>query len=433
MNLVFVSPFTNIGPTKSLWILKCAILDFFKRLTSTSWKRSYDLTLLTIRCILGVTFVGVIISDFVECRPFNNYYQVLPDPGGQCRQGYVQLITMASCNVLTDLLLVLFPVPIILRSHMPVKKKVQLVLLFSLSLGVVGVTLYRVPHIIWQDGSQQIRSLLASVELLFATAAANALVLGSFVRDRGVKKARYRHGSITGESIDGSAWSQRRPTIHRNWGSDEDLVRDLGFGADRELRSKNRGGSDDEPRFTPAPLAKLSHDMNNWRFPRGQRSPGEQSEDSLLPLQATRSNNTNTTNTPTPRRVSFFDVGGLLGDDQSYSTRDRDRDSFQSNVDPLSPHSLLATQNYHKPRNTSHDLPTPTIPAGASGLRRGSQALIQDLGGLWSPFSTKSPRSRGSPTGTELSTIPQHTRQPSWDTPDYRGGPILSDPGGLLR
>lgn len=312
---------------------------------------------------------------------------------------------------------------------MSVKRKVQLVLLFSLSLGVVGVTIYRVPHVIWQNGNQQLRSLLASIELLFATAAANALVLGSFVRDRGVKKARYRHGSITGESIDGSAWSQRRPTLHPNWGSDEDLVRDLGLGADRELRSKNRGGSDDEPRFTPAPLANLTHDMNNWRFPRKQRSPGEQSDDSLQPLQATRSNTTNTTSTPTPRRVSFFDVGGLLGDEQSYNARDRDGDSFQSNADPMSPHSLLATHNYNK----SHDLPTPTIPAGATGLRRGSQALLQDLGGLWSPFSAKSPRPKASPTGTELTTISQHTRAPSWDTPDYRGGPILSDPGGLLR
>lgn len=143
---------------------------------------------------------------------------------------------MACCNVITDLLLVFFPVPIILRSHMNTKKKIQLVMLFSLSLAVVIVTLYRVPHVIWAQGSQQTRSLLASVELFFATTAANALVLGSFVRDRGVKKMKFRRTSVAADSIDQS--SNRRPTIHRQWGSDEDLVRDLGLGVDSEIREE---------------------------------------------------------------------------------------------------------------------------------------------------------------------------------------------------
>ncbi|TQS31955.1 hypothetical protein Golomagni_07747, partial [Golovinomyces magnicellulatus] len=89
----------------TLWILKNTILEFFRRLTGVTWERSYQTTLIVIRWILIITFCAVVISDLAECQPFNHYWQLSPDPGGQCRQGYVQLLTMAVCNIVTDLLL----------------------------------------------------------------------------------------------------------------------------------------------------------------------------------------------------------------------------------------------------------------------------------------------------------------------------------------
>ncbi|KAF7529425.1 hypothetical protein G7054_g9873 [Neopestalotiopsis clavispora] len=420
---------TRILYAATLWILKSAILEFFKRLTATSWKRSHDFTLLFIRCTLVLTFIGVIVSDLAECRPFSHYYQVLPDPGGQCRQGYVQLLTMAACNVITDSMLVIFPVTIILRSHMSVKRKVQLTLLFSLGLGVVGTTAYRVPHIIWQDGSQQIRSLLASVELLFATAAANALVLGSFVRDRGVKKAKFRYGSITGESINESEpMSRRRPTI-RHWGSDDDLIRTLGLRAERALRREyDRDWDDTAPQYTPAPLARVPEGMRNWQFPKRRRSVAEMSDEFLLTTGDGHSMSRSTTET-TPRKVSFFDVGGLLDEEQRPQHGTQWRESFNSSIDPLSPVSPYSALS-------PHNMPTPSVPAASSGMRRGSQALLQDIGGLLTPTQSQSPRpSRPSPEvsprTTELQSISHLRRGPAF-AQDYRNQPELKDPGGLL-
>ncbi|KAI0022745.1 hypothetical protein F4780DRAFT_732835 [Xylariomycetidae sp. FL0641] len=378
-----------------------AILEFFRRLTVITWKRSHEITLTLIRCTLVATFVAIVISDLAECQPFNHYWQVMPDPGGQCRQGYVQLVTSATGNILTDLLLVCFPVPIILTSHMGPKKKFQLTLLFSMSLGPVACTAYRVTHVLWQDGNQQTRSLLASVELLFATAAANTLVLGSFVRDRGTKKRRYKHGSIATDSLDRG--SIRGLTLHRHWGSDENLVRELGLGVDRELR----GESEATRRFSPAPVA----DLGNWQFPQRSYSTSGRSDDSLLgrhPLQSpSRSNST-----MTPRRVSFFDVGGLLDSDTTQSGRD----SLTSSQDPPSPYSA----------------PSPTFPASTSGFRRGSQTILNDLGGLLHSFNSR--QSRSSPKlGTELQPIPQHPREPAYGPHDDRSTPVLVDVGGLLK
>ncbi|KAI0399382.1 GPCR protein, PTH11-type [Xylaria palmicola] len=392
----------------TLWILKLAILDFFKRLTSTFWRRSHDVTLNILRCILILTFTAVLIANLAECHPFGHYWQVLPDPGGQCRQGYVQLITMATSNIMTDIVLVIFPVPIILTSHMGPKKKLQLTLLFSLSLGPVGTTIYRLVYVFHSHGSQQTRSLLASVELLFATTAANALVLGSFVRDRGTKKVKYRADSVAGDSMDRT--STRRPTIHRHWGSDEDLVRDLGLGPHHSFRGKE----EEQPSRLASGSAQIAR-MRNWQFDQPSAISPTRGDDALLHndhiATSSQSNSTNT-----PRRVSFMDAGALLEVETSDTTLRSTRDSFNSSQDPLSPYRAT---------------PSPTMVASGTGLRRGSQTLLQDLGGLLRPFQPKRARTPGN--GTELQPIPQHPHEPAYEIQEYRGGPVLVDAGGLLK
>ncbi|KAL1873796.1 hypothetical protein VTK73DRAFT_759 [Phialemonium thermophilum] len=398
----------------TLWILKDTIVEFFRRL-NVSWDRSYERTLKFIRLALLATFIAVIISDLAECHPFRHYWQVQPDPGGQCRQGYAQLLTLAVCNVLTDLLLVIFPIPIIIRSGLNVKRKIQLVLLFSLSLAVVAVTVYRVPHIIEDHGSQRSRSLYASVELLFATAAANALVLGSFVRDRGVKKMRFKYGSMPGGSVDRSSVSEaRRPTLNKHWGSLEDLARDTGYGVQPELRASESASG---RRYgTPRTANGVTDDLNDWRFPSQKRLSAARSDDALLPrddLQLSR-----TDSSATPRKVSFFDVGGLL-DDQGPSRRA----SLVSGTDVTSPRTI----------------PSPSVPASTTGLRRGSTAFLQDIGGILSPHSPRSPHSlpNRSKNAVEMQPLQRPSRgsnylYPISTTTDDHNNLVLRDPGGLL-
>jgi hypothetical protein len=287
---------------------------------------------------------------------------------------------------------------------MKIKRKMQLTLLFSLSLGVVGVTIYRVPNVIWSHGRQQYRSLLASVELLFAFTAANALVLGSFVRDRGVKKKKFRRTSLA-DSFDRSSGA-RRPTLHRQWGSDEDLVRDVGITLNPELRNAPKGGA-----AQPAPIAgSLGDDIATWQFPKRQNSSTERSDDSLLSARDLAKQES----LANPRRVSFFDVGGLLEDAVGTSSSSYRRESHSSNVDPLH----------------THHVPSAALPAGSSGLRRGSSALLQDLGGLLTPKTSNAtqPKSRN---GTELQTIPQSRHEQTYNM-HGKPNPVLNDPGGLL-
>lgn len=359
-----------------------------------------------IRWFLAITFIAVVLADITECQPITHYWQVVPDPGAKCRQGYAQLLTMGTVNVLTDLLLVLFPIPIIITSKMGVKRKIQLVLLFAGSLLPAGTTLFRIPNIIDRNGAQQYRSLLASVEILFATAVANALVLGSFVRDKGVKKKRWKFGSMS-DSIERT--TSRRPTAVRHWGSDEDLVRDLGLGVDPELREAAT-----LPR--PAPMAVAGNAPvkpkglhSEWEF------PGERRSDTSDEMDLMKIPEEDPADVLTPRKVSFFDVGGLLENDlprrvSSTKTTDTDGES-----------SLQGSQSAW-----SHEQGLSPAPA-----RRGSSALLQDIGGLLGPRRSQPNRSY------ELQTIHQaHQESPELSPTNLSRQPTthsLQDVGGLLK
>ncbi|KAA6410525.1 MAG: integral membrane [Lasallia pustulata] len=310
-----------------LWVAKFTVSEFLKRLTEQVWRRSYQIGLQFIRWFLVLTFIGVVIATLSECHPFTHYWQVVPDPGPQCRQGYAQLITMGASDVITDLLLIVFPIPIIIRSAMPMKRKISLVLLFSLSAILIGITVYRVTATVSRHSNQQFRSLLASLEILAAAAVSNALVLGSFVRDRGVKKQRFRFGSTSGSDMDRPDLTRRGTLTAMTWGSDSDLVGDLGIRLGPEFSNPHAC----LPR--PAPVA-LPHESyraprppdahrKGWAFPDRVSADSDETDDMKSPTLVRTPRPAD--GSLLPRRASFFDIGGLLEDGKPAHSPQRGR------------------------------------------------------------------------------------------------------------
>jgi hypothetical protein len=94
-------------------------------------------------------------------------------------------------------------------------------ILLALPLLSVTVNLYRLPSIIDHRGDQQFRTLMASIDMLVATVAANAVVLSSLLQDKGYKKLKYRH------MADGDPFKARtgsKTPLKNQWGTDEDLM-----------------------------------------------------------------------------------------------------------------------------------------------------------------------------------------------------------------
>jgi hypothetical protein len=162
-------------------------------LTSSYWKHGYQVWLHLIRVFLLASFIAVVISTLFDCRPLPHYWQVTPDPGPRCRQSYGQLFTMAVADIITDALLIIFPLAILASATMPLMRKAKLATLFSINGVLVTITSVRVFSVVRHAGAQQRRSVYASGEILAAAAVSNAVILGSFLRDRGVKRERW-HG-----------------------------------------------------------------------------------------------------------------------------------------------------------------------------------------------------------------------------------------------
>lgn len=408
------------------------------------WRRSVALFLRFINFFLIFTLLAVVIATLAECHPFDHYWQVRPDPGPSCRSGYANLITMGTCDVITDLLLIAFPVPIVLTAQMPVKRKLGLVLLFCLSVILIGITCYRVPSVMEQRGAQPYRSLIASLEILAATAVSNMVVIGSFVRDRGVKKLKYkrdRGSASVSESMDNS--HVRRNTImHHQWGSDSDLAADLGIRLDSKLHSSAPAGAAGPIPSLPAPLevARTGSLNRSWSFRQSQGPSSDEDHDQTsatdsLDLkinpheyietnQSPREKPSPSASSPCSHGVSFFDVGGLLNQDLPRPLPD---------IRPR-PYTF-----YSSP--TSIDNPDP------QRIRRGSRAFLEDLGVL-SPRTTVAATSVPPPLPLQshFSSPPAPSRRPdlrplpSQTLSPYRVSPVFSpdvdvelqDVGGLL-
>lgn len=277
----------------SIWISKLTISEFLKRTYSGLWKRSYEVFLQFIRYFLIGTFIIVIVANYTECQPYDNYWQVVPDPGPRCRQGFIQLFVVGVFDIMTDVLLVGFPIPIIMASSMSARRKSTLVGLFGLSLILVIFTSYRLAATVRSHSNQTFRSLLASIEILISAVVSNALVLSSFIRDKGAKKARFSCTFPANPSGRSSLdFSRPKKVFNRSainsWGSDLDLISDLGMRLEGDRKVVTF-----EPRLAPTVLpfrqtssSPVMQDRGNWN------AAGK-----------------------TTGHMAFFDIGGLLESD----------------------------------------------------------------------------------------------------------------------
>ena len=303
--------------------------------------------------------------------------------------------------------------------------KASLVVLFALSLILVAITLYRVIEVIDHRYDQRFRSLIASLEILAAAAVANALVLGSFVRDRGAKKQRYRHhvGTPSAHSSQEQRPVARRHITQQNWGSDADLAGELGISCTRELREKEADTS------RPAPVAlPLEKDAKNLTpMPRHMSVSDEPPQITIDLADGLPSLPQQPSDIPhTPTKAAFFDIGGLLNDGDTIP-RPRQQSITGSQV-----------QNFSRPISPSTT--SPGRSARPSFTRKGSDTFLEDVGALLS-IDEASLGDRPSSTQRGMSLVdvlretgPQDAAPVRKPRAPQRGVTAeIQDPGGLLK
>lgn len=412
---------------------KFTVSEFLKRTFYNTWRRSYERILFGIRMFLVATFIAVVIATLGECHPLSHAWQVVPDPGPECRQGYAQLITMGAADIITDILLIAFPIPIIIRSQVSLGRKSVLIMLFSASALLIGITGARVPKIIEMHGLQQYRTVWASIEILLSAFVSNAIILGSFARGKGIKRNKYRAHSVS-DSIE-RAPIRRAVPLAQACDNEEEMFHSIGCRMPKELA--------EEPEDFPTPAKVVPFDLDlekadeedqdddarrdsRWDRIRSplvsSNSPGRWNRESTRDLAAfLRSTPRASPLTPAGGQsrpdlsLRISDVGGLL-DDATHN-------SWQLPPDENAPLDVAAASSQ---RPTTRSLLSDLRSSLGVVIPRSRSNSAQRLGGRTS--TSRPPLTRELPRFDSESTTP--VNNPGDSEP---GSIEMKDVGGLLK
>lgn len=116
--------------TTVLWTVKLAVFCFYLRLMHGLLSRA---RICLSFALLLATWLAVVLTLLLSCRPLARYWQIQPDPGSLCRPATspLNIFTVLILNILTDLYLMSIPLPLLWSSSFSPLKKAGLTLLFS--------------------------------------------------------------------------------------------------------------------------------------------------------------------------------------------------------------------------------------------------------------------------------------------------------------
>lgn len=104
-------------------------------LLSVALKENVAVKILSVYVTFGFVFMEIFYFG-VWCRPFTNYWAV-PTPNTQCNAATNHLITNAVFNISSDLFLLILALQMIVRSRLPLHRKLVLSLIFGLGVFVI--------------------------------------------------------------------------------------------------------------------------------------------------------------------------------------------------------------------------------------------------------------------------------------------------------
>lgn len=117
------------------WGTKVCLLVLYWRLTQNL---TQNLVVKLVSAYVAATYVVMEILYFgYWCRPFHDYWQT-PTSNTQCTTALHHLILNLAFNMSSDLMIMSIPIPMILKAHMDLKRKVLLVFPFSLGIFTIA-------------------------------------------------------------------------------------------------------------------------------------------------------------------------------------------------------------------------------------------------------------------------------------------------------
>ncbi|KAH7000305.1 hypothetical protein EDB80DRAFT_723667 [Ilyonectria destructans] len=189
-----------------LWTLKAAMCTFYLRLTEGL--ENYRSRIYAGFVLIFLTWIIVLLSVLLGCRPLHNYWQINPDPGNSCQPAIskINLFVTVVLNGATDAYLLSIPLPMLWSVRLPVPKKLGLIALFSGGIFVITAGTLRCVLILTNPvkGAEQ-AGYWAVRETFVAVVTTNLPVVFPFIR----RKLIPILGSLSSTARSGDATTKR--------------------------------------------------------------------------------------------------------------------------------------------------------------------------------------------------------------------------------
>ncbi|KAF2226147.1 hypothetical protein BDZ85DRAFT_165620, partial [Elsinoe ampelina] len=126
------------GMLNVIWTLKACMLIMYSRLTFAATNHLF-VRILSIYTAVG--WVACQLTLFLECRPFNSYWQIAPSPDMNCMVYWTFAAVQCTFNISSDLAMLCVPLPMVIGVKVPLRQKMILIVLFSMGIFVIGAAI----------------------------------------------------------------------------------------------------------------------------------------------------------------------------------------------------------------------------------------------------------------------------------------------------
>lgn len=121
----------------TVWLCKACMLVMLYRMT---FNLKQNVAIQVIAGITAFSYLFIMVAFLgIWCRPLTEYVALNP-ANPQCQTAANHMISVAVCNIATDLMILFVTVPLFVNTRLPLRKKMTVVFLFSLGIITIAVT-----------------------------------------------------------------------------------------------------------------------------------------------------------------------------------------------------------------------------------------------------------------------------------------------------
>ncbi|KXT07693.1 hypothetical protein AC578_10247 [Pseudocercospora eumusae] len=157
-----------------IWSLKACMLFFFNRLTFGLSQQIF-VKVLGVAC--AVTYLAVLLTISLSCRPIHLNWQVRPLPPSRCMFRAQNFYVCTILNVLTDAALLCIPFPMLWKLRISIRKKITIGLLLSSGIFAITAAIVRICKTFDTNPSALTINCWGVRETIASIAAVNAPIL----------------------------------------------------------------------------------------------------------------------------------------------------------------------------------------------------------------------------------------------------------------